>query len=183
MNLSGIGKTPLYERQLRMNGGSLDFDAWQANARGVDLNHNYNYRFLEYKRMEEENGIHAGRTRFSGEYPESEPETKSLANLLRTLSPVALIALHSQGEEIFAKPENEYVGRLAERISSSVGYKFSKADGLAAFGGLSDYAGEVLGIPSLTVEVGRGENPLPPSELTGICDTVRKILVFLPTQL
>ena len=183
MNLCGAEETPLYERQLRMNGGESDFTAWQANARGVDLNHNYNHGFAVYKRMEEENNIQAGRTRYSGEYPESEPETRSLANFLRTLAPVAVVSFHSQGEEIFAKPESEYVRKLAGRLASSVGYKFSSAEGLAAYGGLSDYAGDVLGIPSFTVEVGRGENPLPGSAYQGICDVVRKLLVFLPTRL
>lgn len=183
MNINGIEKTPLYERQLRMNGGSLNFSDWQSNARGVDLNHNYNWGFFEYKRAEEENGIQAGKTRFAGEYPESEPETKALANLIRTVSPCAVVSFHSQGEEIFAKPESESTKRLAERLAVSVGYKFSTAEGLASYGGLSDYTGGVLGIPSFTVEVGKGKNPLPDSSLRGICDVVRKLLVFLPTRL
>ena len=41
----------LYDRQKKMNGGE-DFSFWQANARGVDLNHNYDFGFHEYKRLE-----------------------------------------------------------------------------------------------------------------------------------
>ena len=93
------------------------------------------------------------------------------------------MSLHSQGEEIFIKPENAYTKRVGERIASSVGYKISKADGFAAFGGLSDYAGDALGIPSFTVELGKGKNPLSESTLPRICDAVRKILVFLPAKL
>ncbi len=183
MNLCGIEKTPLYERQLRMNGGSTDFTSWQANARGVDLNHNYNYGFLEYKRIEADKGIQAGKNQFSGEYPESEPETKSLANLVRTVAPTALVSFRSQGGEIFANPENEYVKRVAKRVASSLGYKLSKAEVTASFGGLSGYTGEGLGIPSFAVKLGKEKNPLPASAFPSICDTVRKALVFLPTRL
>mgnify|MGYP001540708298 CR=1 FL=1 len=48
---------PLRERVLIMNGGSSDFESWQSNARGVDLNHNYNALFKEYKTLERERHI------------------------------------------------------------------------------------------------------------------------------
>lgn len=183
MHLSGIEKTPLYERQLRMNGGSENFCRWQSNARGVDLNHNYNFGFFEYKKIEEADGISPGNTRYSGEYPESEPETRSLANFIRTLSPCAVVTLHTQGEEIYSRPQVDRVSRIASRLAGAVGYKVANPEGYAAYGGLSDYTGEVLGIPSFTVEVGIGENPLPISQLSAICDRVRKLLVLLPTYL
>ena len=85
-------KNPLFPRALRLNGGS-DFSAWQANARGVDLNHNYAAGFWEYKAIERARGITAGRTRFSGEYPESEPETAALAALTRAVGFSAVVSL------------------------------------------------------------------------------------------
>ena len=51
---------PLRERVLIMNGGSSDFGSWQSNARGVDLNHNYNALFKEYKTLERERNILPG---------------------------------------------------------------------------------------------------------------------------
>jgi hypothetical protein len=161
----------------------LDFSEWQANARGVDLNHNYEAGFFEYKRLEEAEGITAGKTRFSGEYPESEPETRALASFIRTLMPEAIVSLHTQGEEIFSKPDTEYVERIAGRLGRSSGYKTSVAEGLSAYGGLCDYTGSVLNIPSFTVELGRGKNPLPYSSLGAIPDKVRNLLIFLPTYL
>ena len=183
MQISGIQKTPLYERQLRMNGGSTDFSKWQANARGVDLNHNYNYGFFEYKRLEAMEGIGAGNTRYAGEYPESEPETRALAGFIRALAPDAVISFHTQGEEIYSKPDMEHVGRIAERLSRSVGYSHSCPTGLASYGGLCDYTGAALGIPSFTVELGVGENPLPDSSFPAICERVRKMLILLPIYL
>lgn len=183
MAISGISKTPLYDRQLKMNGGSLDFSLWQANARGVDLNHNYNAGFFEYKKMEASEGIIPGPTRYSGEFPESEPETKALASFVRTVAPEAVVSLHSQGGEIFSKPRGERVDKIAAALAKISGYKTALATGHAAYGGLSDYTGDVLGIPSFTVEVGTGENPIPRKQLFPICERVRKILVTLPTLL
>ena len=180
LRLRGASDTPLQERQMRMSSG--DFSTWQANARGVDLNHNYDAGFAEYKAIEAELGITPGRSLYSGEYPESEPETKGIAGLVRTLSPVALVSLHTQGEEIYYKPRSRRVRRYAERISAITGYAVSSAEGTAAYGGLSDYAGS-LGIPSFTLELGRGENPLPESAVPDIFWRVRDAILMLPTFL
>ena len=57
--INGITKeNPFYERVLKMNGNSADLSHWQANARGVDLNHNYDAGFWEYKELERKHGLH-----------------------------------------------------------------------------------------------------------------------------
>lgn len=173
--------SPLYLRQLRMSGG--DVKGWQSNARGVDLNHNYNHRFSEYKAKEEELGIEAGATQFSGSYPESEPEARAVAALLRSLAPDGVVSLHSQGEEIYYQPRSPLGERLAKRAREFTGYKVAIPSGTASYGGLCDYSGESLGIPSLTLEVGKGENPLPASAIPEIYDRVRRFLFSFPKLL
>lgn len=180
MRFHGARKTPLYDRQMRMSGG--DFSLWQSNARGVDLNHNYDYRFAEYKQLEAERGIVAGATLYSGEYPESEPETRGVANLIRVTSPSAVIALHSQGEEIYAFPPSQKAVRVGKRLSDMTGYSLSVPEDTAAYGGLCDYTGS-LGIPSFTLELGKGKNPLPESEVRGIFPRIRNAIALLPTIL
>lgn len=175
--------SPLSERQLKMNGGA-DFSRWQANARGVDLNHNYDFRFAEYKRLEAAEHIAAGRTRFAGEYAESEPEAHALANLVRTLAPALFLSLHTQGEVVYHRPRKSARSRrLAARAASLLGYSVAEPEGLSNFGGASDYFGERLGVPSLTVELGRGENPLPPSVYPSIAERVRRLCLSLPYSL
>lgn len=180
MQICGPSASPLYERQLRMNGDE-DFSLWQANARGVDLNHNYDAGFGEYKRMERCEGIFAGRSRYSGEYPESEPETRAMASFVRALMPDVSVALHTQGGEVYVKPQNEACRRIGERVSSALGYTLSVPQGSAAYGGLCDYTGDSLGIPSFTVELGRGKNPLPSSAFPEICEAVNILLPLLAT--
>ena len=176
----GASDSLLRERQMRMSGG--DFSLWQANARGVDLNHNYDAGFLEYKRMEREKGIIPGPTLYSGEYPESEPETRGVANLVRTLSPAAVVSLHTQGEEIYYQPKDRKTARRAERIASLLGYSIGIPEGTSAYGGLSDYTGS-LGIPSFTLELGKGANPLDEGEVPAIFARVGETLAILPTLL
>ena len=181
LHLSGDRQNPLSERQRRMSGGS--FASWQSNARGVDLNHNYDYRFSEYKVLERQNAISAGNTRYSGEYPESEPETRALSNLVRTLMPAAVVSFHTQGREIYYSPSDEKTKRRAHRLSNILSYTLKDKEGFCAYGGLCDYTGEVLGIPSFTVELGLGESPLPESSLPEIVTATRKTLILLPSLL
>lgn len=164
----------LADRLVRMNGGSHDFTHWQANARGVDLNHNYDAGFFDYKRMEAELGIGGGcDSRYSGLYPESEPESRALANLARVLPLVFSVSLHSQGEEIFASSRAHDRARILCRLSD---YRLSSPVGSAAFGGFTDYVGSVLSVPSVTVECGKGKNPLPTSMFVGVYLRLRRAL-------
>ena len=197
LSLCGAYENPLSARQARMceNG---DFLHWQANARGVDLNHNYSYGFSEYKKIETEREIRPGRSLYSGEYPESEPETRALCNLFRSLEFSAVLSLHSQGEEIYCFP-NEFSTRdnkdnkgrkissaalrVAKELSADLGYKISTPTDTACYGGLCDFSGNELGIPSLTLEVGRGENPINESEYFRIRERLSRALFMIPTTL
>lgn len=162
-----------------------DFSAWQANARGVDLNHNYDAAFADYKHLERAQSITAGPTRYGGEYPESEPECRALAGLIRReqehLSVV--ISLHSQGKEIywtsngFALPGG-FEGAM--RFARLCGYTLSEPVGMAAYGGLTDYLLTALRLPALTVECGRGKNPLPVTDLPKMVAELSPALTMAP---
>ena len=186
--IHGVGEeNPLRERVLEMNDGSDDFSSWQANARGVDLNHNYNAGFAEYKKLEAENGIRKGApTRYSGESPESEVEVAALCNWIRFSAPLrGVMTLHTQGEEIFSPlcANRQESAITARRLSQLTGYRLSRAEGLAAYGGLSDWCAGELSIPAFTMECGRGKNPLPMRQLPFIYAAMRAALFLFPTIL
>ena len=178
----------LYDRLVKMNGGSTDFSRWQANARGVDLNHNYNCGFAEYKRLEAEAGIEEGApTRFSGNMPESEPEVASLCNLLRFNEDIRMVlTFHSQGEEIYYTSGDRVAPRsrtVAGALARMSGYLLAELEGMAAYGGLTDWCIAELGRPSFTIECGKGENPLPLNDYFKIYTDIREMLFMTPTFL
>lgn len=179
---------PLYDRVIQMNGGSADFSHWQANARGVDLNHNYDAGFDEYKQMEAALGIGNGApTKYSGEAPESEPETAALCRLIRLCMPLSgVLTLHTQGEEIFYQSNGQIPKgalRIAKCMANSCGYRLSRATDTASFGGLTDWCVRKWSIPSFTLECGRGKNPLPYTQAGAIYCRLRELLFLFPTML
>ncbi|MBQ8858428.1 MAG: gamma-D-glutamyl-meso-diaminopimelate peptidase [Clostridia bacterium] len=160
------------------------FIRWQANARGVDLNHNYDAGFAAYKEIERANGIHPGPTRYSGPHPFSEPETQVMHDLLEELRPDLTLSLHTQGEEIFYCPTDPPVcgaRRMGETLAQILGYRLGQADGCAAYGGLSDYIATALRLPAYTLECGRGCNPLPIGQAKEIYPRLRRALLLALT--
>ena len=185
IQIHGTDASPIPDRLKMMNGGSSDFTKWQANGRGVDLNHNYDAGFAAYKPIERDAGITGGApTRYSGEYPESEPEVGMLANYLRFDESVRMIlTLHTQGEEIYYTTDGtcpDKAKSIARTLSQISGYTLSVPEGMASYGGLTDWAIGTLGIPSFTIECGKGENPLPVSAFYSLYSKLREMLFTAP---
>ena len=183
--LNGISDdNPIKDRVIAYNNGE-SFANWNANARGVDLNHNYDVLFNEYKLYERANGITPGKTKYSGEYPESEPETSALVNLIKIIGDdlKGIITLHTQGEEIYCKSNGKAVKNteiISRHVSRMCDYPICEANGSASYGGLTDYAIDKLNIPSYTIECGKGENPLDMKQLSGIYARLRELLFSFP---
>ena len=140
-------------------------DDWNANARGVDINHNFDANWEALRELEIDSGITGpAPRRYGGATPESEPETQAMVALCNARLPRMLIALHSQGREIFWRygerlpPDSR---ALAELFSAASGYKLSDNAGLASFGGFKDWFIAAFNKPGYTVEIGVGRNPLP----------------------
>lgn len=154
---------------------------WQANANGVDLNHNFNAGFQELQQEERKKGINGPCARqWGGPFPESEPETKALVALCERCEFRHVIALHSQGEEIYwqygehTPPQSEL---MAHTMAAASGYTVSHPTGLASHGGFKDWFIERYHRPGFTVELGKGENPLPLSDFESIYEKAREMLL------
>jgi g-D-glutamyl-meso-diaminopimelate peptidase len=158
------------------------YQVWQANAHGVDLNHNFNAGFDMLRQEEIKNGIAGPAPRqYGGGRPESEPETHALCELCRRMFFSKTFAFHSQGEEIYW-----YYGErtphcaldMAKALASASGYTVSHPEGMASNGGFKDWFICTFGRPGFTVEVGRGVNPLPVSALNDIYRKLFNMLVL-----
>ena len=174
----------LRERLIKMNNDSTDFSHWQANARGVDLNHNYSSGFREYKIIEKNLGLTNGAPgKYSGEYSESEPETKALCRLVRFTEPSLALSLHTQGEEIYYTSSAKYPANslpIVKTLSRLTGYKISIPTGTASYGGFTDWFIDEFNRPSFTLECGIGENPLPYSDFDKIYASLKRALFTAP---
>ncbi len=177
---------PYHDDLIRWNSGSNEFSQdWEANIRGVDLNHNYNAAWKQSKQAEEAMGITGpGPTRYSGPYPESEPESRGLADFTRSKDPRLVMAYHSQGKVIFwdfenlAPPEAQAIGK---RLSALSGYKLAAPEGIASYAGYKDWFIQDYRRPGYTIEVGLGKNPLPISQFDTIYVDNLPMLLYAAT--
>ncbi|MBU3159274.1 peptidoglycan-binding protein [Clostridium frigoris] len=181
--LNGLERSnPYYNDLIKWNNGSLDFSKnWSANIRGVDLNHNYDAMWQESKNAEESYGVYGpGPTRYSGTAPESEKESKAVANFTRSNNFRLVIAYHTQGEIIYwnfqnlASPEAKAIAVIFSQLSR---YNLGETTGITSYAGYKDWFIEKFRRPGYTIEVGLGQNPLPISQFDKIYSDNIKVLL------
>lgn len=159
-----------------------DKSKWNANAMGVDINHNFNAGWHTLRHLEEESGIHGpAYKQFGGAYPESEAETKALTRLCRIKQFRQCLAMHSQGEEIYwqyGESTPAQADMMAKILADSCAYRLVKNSALASHGGFKDWFISEFNRPGFTMEIGKGENPLPQSELYEIYSRIEEALTL-----
>ena len=162
--------------------GEWDYHKWKANAMGVDINHNFSAGWDILHQMEKEEGITGPSSKqYGGEYAESEPETKTLTRLCRLRKFRQCMALHSQGKEIYwqyGESTPKQSSMMAKILADSSGYALSEPEGLASYGGFKDWFIDEFHAPGFTFEIGKGENPLPRSELYDIYGKIEEALTL-----
>ena len=172
--VNGLDPQNTMHQELIKNVGILDFTkVWQANAAGVDINHNFNANWDSISSS-------PAPSKYGGKYPHSERETQAMAKLLSIIQPELFIAFHSQGKEIyydFNGMESERSEKTAKAIARKCGYKAGHPAGTAVFGGAKDWYLQEYHKQAFTVELGMGKNPLPHSQLYEMSRDVKKICI------
>lgn len=178
--VNGLDITNPHHRRLISMVGIHSFNkVWQANARGVDINHNYDALWSVVEK-------NPSPTKHGGKYPESEPETKAVCDFVRANEFDMLMAFHSQGGEIYYDFDGlagEADRRLAERMSQESGYPVMSPTGSASFGGLKDWFIKEFGRSGFTVEMGKGKNPLPEERIGEFFEENAKIILIAMSHL
>ena len=148
---------------------------YRGNARGVDLNRNFDAGFETVRRQ-----VPDAARPVCGEHPESEPETAALCTFIRAHAPFdMLISFHTAGEEIYWDYENDASPRqrnLAGILSRLCGYPTARPAPDARHGGLKDWYRKEYGAPAFTVECGPGQTPLDPAQLPSLYERLRPLL-------
>lgn len=149
---------------------------WKANARGVDLNRNYDAMWEEF------DGVPRPCYRnHKGEAPASEPETQAMITLVESLeNPVSVVSIHAQGSILYwncGQDDPEPSRELAEAIGDLTGYRvIEEQHNDASF---NDWVILEKGLPSVTVEIGKISCPLPISEFPRIYEECRDLWAML----
>ena len=152
---------------------------WKSNARGVDLNRNYAYKFRKRG--------YRGQEGYSGPKANSESETRAISKLITNLKSKGLkgaVNYHTMGSIIFggirssasAYKNTKRMYKVARNTtkytsSESVGY------GSTGYGNLREYFMYTKKVPSITIEVGRYCNPVPQSQFKGIWNKNKKLVL------
>lgn len=147
-------------------------DGWKANLLGTDLNLNYPAGWLMAREIKFSQGFISPAPRdFVGRAPLNQLETQALAGYTEYLDPALVLAYHSQGQEIYWQFMNyEIPGarELGEQFAQASGYTLAETPYNSAFAGYKDWFIQQFRRPGYTIEVGRGENPLPLSQFDEI---------------
>jgi g-D-glutamyl-meso-diaminopimelate peptidase len=172
---SAIRNTKLRNALYKMGGNSL---TWKANARGVDLNMNWDIGFTVKNKK--------GSAGYSGKKAASESEVQAIINLIDSIqekgSLKGIISYHSEGSIIY--------GRCSDRAQTSVAkvtnkmYKVAKKEtnyylyGTGVSANQSrEYFIYVRNIPCITLEIGKGSSPLPSSQFSSIWKKNKNLVI------
>ncbi len=143
-------------------------NGWKANIAGTDLNLNYPASWERAREIKASQGFTSPAPRdFVGSSPLSALESRSLYNLTVANDFALTISMHTQGDIIYWKyldflpPRSE---EIADELSRVSGYQKAITPYASGFAGYKDWYISYYNRPGYTIEIGRGENPLPISD-------------------
>lgn len=147
-------------------------DGWKANLLGVDLNLQYPAGWLEAREIKFAQGYtRPGPRDYVGRAPLNQRESRALAEFTEEIDPAVVLAYHSQGSVIYWQFRDYDVPgarELGEEFARVSGYALEDTPYESSFAGYKDWFIQNFRRPGYTIEVGRGESPLPLSQFDEI---------------
>lgn len=156
-------------------------DGWKANISGDDLNLNYPAEWEKARQIKFAKGFVSPAPRdYVGTAPLSAKESKIIYDFTKNHNFRLTLSYHTQGEVIYWKfldynPEGSF--EIAQKFGQSSGYTVETTPIESGYAGYKDWFISEYNLPGYTIEVGRGVNPLPISQLGKIYSDNEGILV------
>jgi g-D-glutamyl-meso-diaminopimelate peptidase len=159
----------------KMGGSPL---TWKANARGVDLNMNWDIGFTVKNKK--------GSSGYSGTKAASESETRAIINLIDSIQKSGklsgVVSYHTAGSIIYggcSERADKMVAAITEKM-----YKVAAAEtkytlygtGVSAYQS-REYMIYVRNIPCITIEIGTGYSPLPTTQFSAIWNKNKNVVI------
>ncbi|MBS4200623.1 peptidase M14 [Bacillus sp. FJAT-49732] len=155
---------------IKMNKGSTNFKRWKANAKGVDLNRQYNAGWKTIHNSPKGPSY----AHFKGYSPESAAEVKAVLKLDAEIDAEMAVAYHSSGKILYwnYKQDKSTYNRdlvYARAINKMTGYPLVKPSKNPSGGGYTDWFIQAKKRPGFTPEISRPvyETSPPISEFKG----------------
>ena len=150
-------------KKLKKMGGYAT--TWKANARGVDLNQNWGYKFKKSGK--------AGSSDYTGTKAASEKETKAIIAMVDNISEqgkiVGVVSYHAMGSIIFGKCADSTTTSV-KKNTKKMYQTAHKLTGYSLYGACAshcqsrEYFLYKKKIPCITLEIGRATCPVPQSQ-------------------
>lgn len=162
-------------------------NGWKANLDGVDLNLQYPAGWEQAKEIKFAQGFRTPAPRdFVGASPLSAPESLAVSRFTQAHRFLLTLSYHSQGELIYWKyadfipPQSLEIAEAFHEVS---GYTVAETPYASGFAGYKDWFIESTNRPAYTIEVGRGQSPLPLEQFDKIYADNFGILLLGMTEL
>ncbi len=152
---------------IKMNNGSKNFKRWKANAKGIDLNRQYNADWKNIKNSPKSPSY----KNYKGKTPESAKEVKAIVKFVNQINPEMSVAYHSSGRILYwnykqSKTNYNRDHVYAKKVGKMTGYSLVYPGKNPSGGGFTDWFISAKKKPGLTPEIGKYvyETNLPVSE-------------------
>jgi murein tripeptide amidase MpaA len=169
----GLSKFPTADhfKLINMNEGSTDFKRWKANARGVDLNRQYDADWANIKY----NKPGPSWSNYKGTAPVNQAESRAISIFTKQIDPEMAVAYHTSGEILYWNfhQTGSWYDRdhaYAKAIGNMTGYSLIYPGPNPSGGGFTDWFIIKFKRPGFTPELGNyaGNTHVPVSEYSTI---------------